>query len=62
MDKWWCTEQQGQVIAECLQRLGGYGRMAEYPIGRLHADARVQRIHGGTTEIMKDLNPRRVFA
>jgi acyl-CoA dehydrogenase len=62
MAKWWCTEQQGKVIDECLQLFGGYGYMAEYPIARLYADARVQRIYGGTTEIMKDLIARKLFA
>jgi acyl-CoA dehydrogenase len=60
MAKWWCTEQQGKVTDECLQLFGGYGYMAEYPIARLHADARIQRIYGGTTEIMKDLIARRL--
>ena len=62
MAKWWCTEQQGKVTDECLQLFGGYGYMAEYPIARLYADARVQRIYGGTTEIMKDLIARKLFA
>ena len=60
MAKWWCTEQQGKVLDECLQLFGGYGYMAEYPIARLYADARVQRIYGGTTEIMKDLIARKL--
>jgi acyl-CoA dehydrogenase len=58
MAKWWCTEQQAKVMDECLQLFGGYGYMAEYPIARLYTDARVQRIYGGTTEIMKDLIAR----
>ena len=62
MAKWWCTEQQGKVTDECLQLFGGYGYMAEYPIARLFADARVQRIYGGTTEVMKDLIARKLFA
>ena len=62
MAKWWCTEQQGRVTDECLQLFGGYGYMAEYPIARLYADARIQRIYGGTTEIMKDLIARRLWA
>jgi acyl-CoA dehydrogenase len=61
MAKWWCSEQQGKVTDECLQLFGGYGYMAEYPIARLYADARVQRIYGGTTEVMKDLIARRLF-
>lgn len=62
MAKWWCTEQQGKVTDECLQLFGGYGYMAEYPIARLYADSRIQRIYGGTTEIMKDLIARRLGA
>ena len=58
MAKWWCTEQQGKVTDECLQLFGGYGYMAEYPIPRLYADARVQRIYGGANEIMKELIAR----
>jgi acyl-CoA dehydrogenase len=58
MAKWWTSEQQGKVMDECLQLFGGYGYMAEYPIARLYTDARVQRIYGGTTEIMKDLIAR----
>ena len=62
MAKWWCTEQQCKVTDECLQLFGGYGYMAEYPIARLYADSRIQRIYGGTTEIMKDLIARRLGA
>ena len=62
MAKWWCTEQQGRVTDECLQLFGGYGYMAEYPIARLYADSRVQRIYGGANEIMKDLIARKVVA
>jgi acyl-CoA dehydrogenase len=61
MAKWWCSEQQCKVTDECLQLFGGYGYMVEYPIARLYADSRVQRIYGGTTEIMKDLIARRLF-
>jgi acyl-CoA dehydrogenase len=61
MAKWWCSEQQCKVTDECLQLFGGYGYMIEYPIARLYADSRVQRIYGGTTEIMKDLIARRLF-
>ena len=60
MAKWWCTEQQCKVTDECLQLFGGYGYMAEYPIARLYADARVQKIYGGTNEIMKDLIARKL--
>jgi len=62
MAKWWTSEQQCAVVDECLQLFGGYGYMAEYPIARLYADARIQRIYGGTTEIMKDLIARRLLA
>jgi acyl-CoA dehydrogenase len=58
MAKWWCTDQQGRVIDECLQLHGGYGYMTEYPIARLYADARAQRIYGGANEIMKELVAR----
>jgi alkylation response protein AidB-like acyl-CoA dehydrogenase len=53
--KWWCTELQGRVIDRCLQLHGGYGYMLEYPIARAFADARITRIYGGTTEIMKEI-------
>ena len=53
MAKWWCTEQQGKVTDECLQLFGGYGYMAEYPIARLYADARVQRIYGAKAVRMR---------
>ncbi|WP_374568633.1 acyl-CoA dehydrogenase family protein [Ideonella sp.] len=56
--KAWVTEQQCQVMDECLQLFGGYGYMMEYPIAELYADARVQRIYGGTNEIMKELASR----
>ena len=58
MAKWWTTELQGKVIDACLQLFGGYGYMTEYPIARMYADARVQRIYGGTTEIMKEMIAR----
>ncbi|HST48310.1 acyl-CoA dehydrogenase family protein [Jatrophihabitans sp.] len=53
--KWWATELQGRVVDRCLQLHGGYGYMQEYPIARAYADARVTRIYGGATEVMKDL-------
>ncbi|MEO7245184.1 MAG: acyl-CoA dehydrogenase family protein [Rubrivivax sp.] len=56
--KAWVTEQQGQVMDECLQLFGGYGYMMETPIAELYVDARVQRIYGGTNEIMKELASR----
>jgi acyl-CoA dehydrogenase len=55
MAKYWLTECQCRVIDECLQLHGGYGYMTEYPIARMWADSRVQRIYGGTNEIMKEL-------
>ena len=53
--KWWCTELQGRAVDRCLQLHGGYGYMTEYPIARAYADARITRIYGGTTEIMKEV-------
>jgi alkylation response protein AidB-like acyl-CoA dehydrogenase len=53
--KWWCSEMQGRVLDRCLQLHGGYGYMNEYPIARAWADARVTRIYGGATEIMKGI-------
>ncbi len=58
MAKYWCSDLQCKVIDECLQLQGGYGYMWEYPIARAFADARVQRIYGGTNEIMKELITR----
>ncbi|MBI3381818.1 MAG: acyl-CoA dehydrogenase family protein [Aquabacterium sp.] len=58
MAKLWTTEAQGRVIDECLQLFGGYGYMNEYMIGRMYTDARVQRIYGGTNEIMKEVIAR----
>ncbi len=53
--KWWSTELQGRVLDECVQLYGGYGYMAEYPVARAWADARVTRIYGGTNEIMREI-------
>lgn len=53
--KIFCTELQDRVIDRCLQLHGGYGYTREYPIGRLYADARVTRIYGGTTEVLKTI-------
>lgn len=58
MAKWWTTDVQGEVLDACLQLHGGYGFMQEYAIGEMWADARVQRIYGGTNEIMKELIAR----
>jgi alkylation response protein AidB-like acyl-CoA dehydrogenase len=55
MAKYHATDLQCALIDECLQFFGGYGYMWEYPIARLYADARVQKIYGGTNEIMKEL-------
>lgn len=61
MLKLWTTNLQGRTVDECLQLHGGYGYMAEYEISRLYADARVQRIYGGTSEIMKEIIGREIF-
>ena len=58
MAKYWSTDKQCEIIDICLQFFGGYGYMMEYPIARLYADARIQRIYGGTNEIMKLLIAR----
>ena len=58
MAKYWTTDLQCKVMDECVQLFGGYGYMWEYPIARAWADARVQRIYGGTNEIMKEVITR----
>lgn len=58
--KWWATETQWKIVDRCLQLHGGYGYMNEYEIARLWRDARVQRIYGGTNEIMLDLIGRKL--
>jgi alkylation response protein AidB-like acyl-CoA dehydrogenase len=58
--KLWATEQQWQIMDRCLQLHGGYGYINEYEIARLWRDARVQRIYGGTSEIMRDLIGRKL--
>ena len=55
MNKYWLADMQNKVIDECLQMFGGYGYMMEYPIAEMWADARVQKIYGGTNEIMKEI-------
>ena len=55
MQKYWLTDLQGEVLDECLQLHGGYGFMQEYAVAEMWTDARVQRIYGGTNEIMKEL-------
>jgi alkylation response protein AidB-like acyl-CoA dehydrogenase len=53
--KWWCSDLECRVIDRCLQLHGGYGYMEEYPIARAYRDARVQKIYGGTNEIMLEI-------
>ena len=60
--KLWGTELQGRVTDKCLQLFGGYGFMTEYPISVAYADARVARIYGGTSEIMKTIISKDVLA
>ena len=55
MAKYWLTDSQGRVLDACVQMHGGYGYMMEYPIARMWADGRVQRIYAGSNEIMKEL-------
>jgi alkylation response protein AidB-like acyl-CoA dehydrogenase len=61
MAKWWCTELQGRATDIGVQLHGGYGFMTEYPIARAYVDARVTRIYGGTTEIMKEIIGRSII-
>ena len=58
MAKYYCTDKQCEIIDRSLQIFGGYGFMTEYPIARMYASARVQKIYGGTNEIMKELISR----
>jgi acyl-CoA dehydrogenase len=58
MAKYWVTDLENRVIDECVQLHGGYGYMWEFPISQAYVDARVQRIYGGTNEIMKELISR----
>ncbi|MEU5562600.1 acyl-CoA dehydrogenase family protein [Micromonospora musae] len=58
MAKYWLTDGQCEVVDRCLQLFGGYGYTTEYPIARMYADARAQKIYGGTNEIMKELIAR----
>jgi alkylation response protein AidB-like acyl-CoA dehydrogenase len=55
MAKLWCTELQGRAVDIGVQLHGGYGYMAEYPIARAYADARITRIYGGTNEVMREI-------
>ncbi len=58
MAKYWASDMEGKVLDECLQLHGGYGFMWEFPISQAYVDARVQRIYGGTNEIMKEVISR----
>ncbi|MBI1359151.1 MAG: acyl-CoA dehydrogenase [Alphaproteobacteria bacterium] len=58
MAKYWLTDLEGKIVDRCLQLFGGYGFMDEFPISRLYRDGRIQRIYGGTNEIMKLLIAR----
>lgn len=58
MAKYWLTDTQCAVLDDCVQLHGGYGFMQEYAVAEMWADARVQRIYGGTNEIMKELIAR----
>jgi acyl-CoA dehydrogenase len=58
MAKWWITDMQQKVLDECVQLHGGYGYMEEFLVCRMFADSRVQRIYGGTNEIMKEVISR----
>ena len=60
MAKWWTTQKQCEIVDECLQFFGGYGYMMEYPIAKMYADSRVQKIYGGSNEIMKLLIAREI--
>ena len=60
MAKWWTTQKQNEIVDECLQFFGGYGYMMEYPIARMYADGRIQKIYGGSNEIMKLLIAREI--
>ena len=60
MAKYWVTDLECRIIDECVQLHGGYGYMWEYPISQAYVDARVQRIYGGTNEIMKELISRSI--
>jgi acyl-CoA dehydrogenase len=61
MLKYAATEMQCKTIDDCLQFFGGYGYTVEYPISRFYADARIQRIYGGTSEIMRELIARSIL-
>jgi alkylation response protein AidB-like acyl-CoA dehydrogenase len=56
--KYWVTDTEWQIVDECLQLHGGYGYINDYPIARMFRNSRVQRIYGGSNEIMKVLIAR----
>jgi acyl-CoA dehydrogenase len=58
MAKYWLSDLEGKIVDRCLQLFGGYGFMDEFPISRMYRDSRIQRIYGGTNEIMKLLIAR----
>lgn len=58
MAKWWTTQKQVETVDDCVQLHGGYGYMQEYPIARMYVDSRIQKIYGGTNEVMKLLIAR----
>ena len=60
MAKYWGSQIQNEIMDECLQLHGGYGYILDYPISRMYADARVQKIYGGSNEIMKELIARSI--
>jgi acyl-CoA dehydrogenase len=62
MAKMVSTELQCRVVDECLQFFGGYGYMLEYPIAHAYIDSRVRRIAGGSSEVMRDIVSRKIFA
>jgi len=56
--KYWTSDLLSKVVDECLQLHGGYGYMMEYPVARAYVDSRINRIYGGTNEIMKEIISR----
>ncbi|MCK1394520.1 acyl-CoA dehydrogenase family protein [Bradyrhizobium sp. 1] len=58
MAKWWATDKQCEIIDDCMQLHGGYGYMLDYPIARMWSDGRIQKIWGGSNEVMKELIAR----
>jgi acyl-CoA dehydrogenase len=60
MAKWWLTDRQFKLFDDCVQLLGGYGYMREYPLARAFIDSRVQRVYGGANEVMKDVIAREI--